>query len=137
MTTESTRCSACDGAFQQRFFKTVLSAGACERPRALGHQLLPARNGSHELAGLPVLDLRAGIERADKNGELRWLEDGGGLSVFRRPSNNSKGNTFDLQGGELSCEHLTRRVVPYENDGSVTLIADMYQGKCLNSPHNQ
>ena len=70
------------------------------------------------------------------NRQLRWLEDDGRVSVFRMPSNNSNGNTFDFQGRQLSCEHLTRRVVRYENDGSVTLIADMYQGKRLNSPND-
>ena len=70
------------------------------------------------------------------NRQMRWLEDDGRVSVFRTPSNNSNGNTFDFQGRQLSCEHLTRRVVRYENDGSVTLIADMYQGKRLNSPND-
>ena len=49
------------------------------------------------------------------NRRLRWLEDNGKVSVFRTPSNNSNGNTFDFQGRQLSCEHLTRRVVRYEN----------------------
>jgi gluconolactonase len=68
------------------------------------------------------------------NRQLRWLEDDGRVTVFRMPSNNS--NTFDFQGRQLSCEHLTRRVVRYENDGSVTLIADGYHGKRLNSPND-
>src|SRR5581483_9131661 len=50
------------------------------------------------------------------NRQLRWLEDDGHVSVFRSPSNNSNGNTFDFQGRQLSCEHLTRRVVRYELD---------------------
>ncbi len=70
------------------------------------------------------------------NRQLRWLEDDGGVSVFRMPSNNSNGNTFDFQGRQLSCEHLTRRVVRYENDGSITVIADAYNGKRLNSPND-
>jgi gluconolactonase len=70
------------------------------------------------------------------NRQMRWLEDDGHVSVFRMPSNNSNGNTFDFQGRQLSCEHLTRRVVRYENDGSITLIADKYQGKRLNSPND-
>ncbi len=70
------------------------------------------------------------------NRQLRWLEDDGRVTVFRMPSNNSNGNTLDFQGRQLSCEHLTRRVVRYENDGSVTLIADKYQGKRLNSPND-
>ncbi len=70
------------------------------------------------------------------NRQLRWLEDDGRVSVFRLPSNNSNGNTFDFQGRQLSCEHLTRRVTRYELDGSVTVIADSYNGKRLNSPND-
>ena len=70
------------------------------------------------------------------NRQFRWLEDDGRVSVFRSPSNNSNGNTFDSQGRQLSCEHLTRRVVRYEHDGSITIIADAYQGKRLNSPND-
>jgi len=70
------------------------------------------------------------------NRQLRWIEDNGRVSVFRSPSNNSNGNTFDFQGRQLSCEHLTRRVVRYEHDASVTVIADSYNGKRLNSPND-
>ena len=70
------------------------------------------------------------------NRQLRWLEDDGRVSVFRMPSNNSNGNTFDFQGRQLSCEHLMRRVVRYEHDGSATIIADSYNGKRLNSPND-
>src|SRR5215208_887135 len=70
------------------------------------------------------------------NRQLRWIEDNGRVSVFRSPSNNSNGNTFDSQGRQLSCEHLTRRVVRYEHDGSVTVVADSFQGKQLNSPND-
>jgi gluconolactonase len=70
------------------------------------------------------------------NRQLRWLEDDGRVTVFRTPSNNSNGNTFDFQGRQISCEHLSRRVVRYELDGSATVIADSYQGKRLNSPND-
>jgi len=70
------------------------------------------------------------------NQQLRWLEDDGRVTVFRHPSNNSNGNTFDFQARQLSCEHLTRRVVRYEHDGSVTVIAEAYNGKRLNSPND-
>jgi gluconolactonase len=70
------------------------------------------------------------------NRQLRWLEDDGRVSVFRMPSNNSNGNTFDFQGRQITCEHLTRRVVRYELDGSSTIIADSYNGKHLNSPND-
>jgi gluconolactonase len=70
------------------------------------------------------------------NRQLRYIEDDGRVTVFRSPSNYSNGNTFDFHGRQLSCEHLTRRVVRYENDGSVTVIADSYNGKRLNSPND-
>ena len=70
------------------------------------------------------------------NRQMRWLEDDGHVSVFRSPSNNSNGNTFDFQGRQISCEHLTRRVVRYELDGSATVLADRFEGKRLNSPND-
>ena len=70
------------------------------------------------------------------NRQMRWIEDDGHVSVFRTPSNNSNGNTFDFQGRQLSCEHVTRRVVRYELDGSVTVLASHFDGKRLNSPND-
>jgi len=70
------------------------------------------------------------------NRQLRWLEDDERVTVFRNPANNSNGNTFDFQGRQLSCEHLTRRVVRYEHDGTVTVIAESFNGKRLNSPND-
>jgi gluconolactonase len=70
------------------------------------------------------------------NVQYRWLEDNGQVSVLRRPSSNSNGNTFDWQGRQIACEHLSRRVVRYEHDGSVSIIADAFEGKRLNSPND-
>ena len=70
------------------------------------------------------------------NRQMRWLEDDGHVSVFRSPSSYSNGNTFDYQGRQISCEHLTRRVVRYELDGSATVLADSFEGKRLNSPND-
>ena len=58
------------------------------------------------------------------------------MTLFRRPSNHSNGNTFDYEGRQLSCEHSGRRVARYEPNGTVTTIADKYQGKRLNSPND-
>ena len=58
------------------------------------------------------------------------------VSVYRQPSNNSNGHTRDRQGRLVSCEHLTRRVTRTEHDGSVTVLADKFQGKRLNSPND-
>jgi gluconolactonase len=70
------------------------------------------------------------------NRQLRWIEDDDRVSVFRLPSNNSNGNTFDFQGRQVSCEHLSRRVVRYERNGSVSVLADNYNGKQFNSPND-
>jgi len=70
------------------------------------------------------------------NRQLRWLEEDGHVSVFRSPSGYSNGNTFDWEGRQLSCEHLNRRVVRYEHDGSVTVLADKWQGKPFNAPND-
>jgi gluconolactonase len=70
------------------------------------------------------------------NVQMRWVEDDGRVTVFRNPSGYSNGNTFDFEGRELSCEHGNRRVVRYEPNGTVTVIADKFQGKRLNSPND-
>lgn len=70
------------------------------------------------------------------NRQLRWIEDDGRVTEFRNPSGNSNGNTFDHEGRQISCEHGGRRVVRYEYDGSVTVIADSFDGKPLNSPND-
>ncbi len=66
---------------------------------------------------------------------LRWTE-GQGVSVFRERSNFANGNTRDRQGRLVSCEHGGRRVSRTEPDGSITVIADSYDGKRLNSPND-
>ena len=70
------------------------------------------------------------------NVQYRYIWDDGRVTAFRRPSYNSNGNSFDFQGRQLSCEHFNRRVVRWENDGSMTVIADSYDGKPLNSPND-
>lgn len=70
------------------------------------------------------------------NRQLRWLEEDGHVSTFRQPSNNSNGNTFDFQGRQIACEHLTRRVTRYETNGTITVLADKFAGKELNAPND-
>jgi gluconolactonase len=67
---------------------------------------------------------------------LRWDDASGALCEFRKPSNNANGHARDRQGRLLSCEHLTRRVTRTEYDGTVTVLADRYEGKRLNSPND-
>src|SRR5215813_8874334 len=70
------------------------------------------------------------------NVQMRWIEEDGRVTVFRNPSGYRNGNTFDFEGRQLSCEHGCRRVVRYEPNGTVTVIAEKYQGKRLNSPND-
>jgi gluconolactonase len=65
---------------------------------------------------------------------LRWSEEG--LTTFRQPANYTNGHTRDRQGRLISCEHGGRRVTRTEWDGTITVIADGYQDKPLNSPND-
>jgi gluconolactonase len=67
---------------------------------------------------------------------MKWEEETGAVSVFRRPSNYSNGNTRDRQGRLITCEHDARRVTRTEYDGSITIIAERFEGKPLNSPND-
>ena len=67
---------------------------------------------------------------------LRWDEATGLASIFRQPSNCSNGLVRDRQGRLLACEHLSRRVTRTGYDGSVTALADNFEGKRLNSPND-
>lgn len=66
---------------------------------------------------------------------MRWTEDGG-VSVFRQPSNFENGHTRDREGRLISCSHRARCITRTELDGQITVLADRYQGKRLNSPND-
>lgn len=70
------------------------------------------------------------------NVQMRWLEEDGHVSVFRNPAGNSNGNTFDWEGRQIACEHGNRRVVRYEHNGKMTVLAEKWQGKQLNAPND-
>ena len=67
---------------------------------------------------------------------MRLCEDDNHLSVYRQPSMNSNGNTIDREGRLITCEHSGRRVTRTELNGLITIIADKYNGKKLNSPND-
>ena len=70
---------------------------------------------------------------------LRYTDtplEGHGVSVFRSPSNFANGHTRDGQGRLVSCEHGSRRVTRTEIDGTLTVLADQFKGKRLNSPND-
>ncbi len=70
------------------------------------------------------------------NTQHRYNWDDGRVTPFRKPSYNSNGNSFDFQGRQLSTEDFFRRVVRWEHDGTMTVIADSFEGKPLNSPND-
>ena len=67
---------------------------------------------------------------------LKWEEETGAVSIFRKPSNFANGNTRDRQGRLVTCEHGGRRVTRTEYDGSITVLMDSFDGKRLNSPND-
>jgi gluconolactonase len=67
---------------------------------------------------------------------LKWDEETGETSIFRKPSNNANGNTRDRQGRLVTCEHDMRRVTRTEHDGSITVICNRFEHKPLNSPND-
>ena len=70
------------------------------------------------------------------NAQMRYLPEDGHVSVLRNNANNSNGNTFDFQGRQISCEHATRKVVRYEADGKITVLASEFDGKPFNAPND-
>jgi gluconolactonase len=108
--------------------------------------------GTYVLGNAPIKQLATGFDWVEgpvwmgdagcllfsdipNNRILRWTP-GHGISTYRAPSNYSNGHTRDRQGRLVSCEHGLRRVTRTEYDGSITVIADDYQGKRLNSPND-
>ncbi|NUR25757.1 MAG: SMP-30/gluconolactonase/LRE family protein [Catenulispora sp.] len=67
---------------------------------------------------------------------LRWDEETGAVAVFRRAAGHSNGNTLDREGRLISCEQGNRRVTRTEHDGTVTVLADRWRGRRLNSPND-
>jgi gluconolactonase len=70
------------------------------------------------------------------NRMLKWEEETGVVSVYRKPSDYGNGNTRDRQGRLVTCEHGGRRVTRTEHDGTITVLMDRWQGKRLNSPND-
>ena len=67
---------------------------------------------------------------------MRWDEETGAVGVFRKPSGFANGNTRDREGRLVTCEHGARRVTRTEPDGTVTVLAERFEGRRLNSPND-
>ncbi len=115
-------------------------------------EVLNPRFSTYVLGNAPVKQLATGFDWVEgpvwfgdancllfsdipNNRIMRWTP-GVGISVFREPSDYANGHTRDREGRLVSCEHGTRRVTRTEWDGSITVLADSYQGKRLNSPND-
>ncbi len=115
-------------------------------------EVLDSSFGSFVLGNAPVKQIATGFDWVEgpvwfgdancllfsdipNNRIMRWIP-GLGTSVFREPSNFANGHTRDRQGRLISCEHGARRVTRTAHDGSITVIADSFEGKRLNSPND-
>ena len=67
---------------------------------------------------------------------LKWEEETGAISVFRRPSNYANGNTRDRQGRLITCEMDAQRLTRTEYDGTITVLADSFEGRRLTAPND-
>jgi len=70
------------------------------------------------------------------NRMLKWEEETGSVSIYRKPSDYANGNTRDTKGRLVTCEHGARRVTRTEHDGNLTVLMDNWQGKRLSSPND-
>jgi len=67
---------------------------------------------------------------------MRWEEETGAVSVFRRPSHYANGNTRDREGRLITCEHDTQRLTRTEYDGSISVLAATFDSKKLTGPND-
>ena len=67
---------------------------------------------------------------------MKWEEETGAISIFRKPSHYANGNTRDRQGRLVTCEMDTQRVTRTEHDGTITVLADSFDGKKLTGPND-
>jgi gluconolactonase len=67
---------------------------------------------------------------------LKWDEASGATTLYRYPSNFANGGTRDREGRLISCEHGGRRITRTEHDGGITVLAESFEGKRLNSPND-
>jgi gluconolactonase len=105
----------------------------------LGHEALDViHSGSKWNEGPAWLAASRQLVWSDipNNRLMRFDELTGTVSVFREPSHNANGNTVDRQGRLITCEHGARRVTRTNFDGSVSVLADRFEGRRLNSPND-
>src|SRR5580704_3192177 len=106
------------------------SAPIQELASGLGGELGPAEGPVWWKEGRYLLFSDIGNNRRMK------YTPGQGVTVFKESTNHANGLTRDLQGRLVACEQDTRRVARQELDGSITVIANSFQGRRLNRPND-
>ena len=109
-------------------FRHVVGYDAPVEELAGGFDFTEGAVWNHVAGSLIFSDMPGNVMR-------KWTASGG-IEVFRKPSNMANGNTYDLQGRLVTCEHATSRVTRTEHDGSITILTTHYDGKELNSPND-
>jgi len=109
-------------------FETLLKPGAGLRQLGAGFQFLEGPTWYPARHGLIFSDIPADT--------IYLWSATDGITRFRIPSHHANGNTVDEQGRRLTCEHGSRQVTRTEIDGRITVLADSYQGRRLNSPND-
>ena len=85
----------------------------------------------------PAADAKGNVFFTDiPNNRIHKRSVDGKLSTFRENSGGANGLFFDKQGNLLVCEGGRRRLVFIDTKGNVTVLADKYDGKRLNSPND-
>lgn len=101
-----------------------------------GAEVVEVRGGFGFLEG-PVTDRSGDLYFTDINNNQIWRYTAGGeFEVAIEPSNNANGLTLDLDGSLLICEQNAQRITRREADGSLSVVADSYDGAPFNSPND-
>ena len=102
------------------------------------HDLADGFGGAHGPAEGPIWWKEGGyllFSDIHNNRRMKYVP-GAGVTVFQEPTNRANGLTRDLQGRLIACEHDSRRVTRQELDGSITVVANSFQGRQLNRPND-
>jgi gluconolactonase len=117
----------------------VLAGTSAEEPKSL---VAPGAKVKKLAGGMKFTEGPVWLPSAKKlvfsdipNSKLMQWKDGEGLSVFRK-SEQANGNILDLEGRLISCQHAARNLVRTEKDGTITVLADKFDGKRFNSPND-
>lgn len=138
------RCALTSGLFFAPLINTIMDTAYSQTSQnQSAEQAILENNARLERIGSgfkftegPVWTPQNDLLFSDIPADTIYSWSNGKTEVFRLPSRNSNGLTFDAKGHLLACEHGSRRVSLTENDGTVRVLADAFEGKKLNSPND-